>query len=290
METVPDAVPPDRARVACTLQIKVVPAPGTRRVAVTAALPRSVPGRQRVLGVTVSPEAEAKRWRAPNGGDYVRFDLDRPDRPRYLQIDVEAELVRADFETARRAAKPPAPPRDLARYLAPEPLLQSGDVRIRRVAAGIRGEGAEGVRAVVRWVAGYLHNSGYNPVDLGAVGALSAKKGDCSEATDLAVALCRAKRIPARVWNGYLMLPVAAGDTQKHAWMEAWLPGLGWVPFDPFHYARRMAGIDRLRPVYLYVSDVRRDSLLDNYHYWSYNYWGDPPRLTERFVVRRAAA
>jgi len=288
MDTVPAA---DIRNVAYTLQVRVLPAPKTERVSVTIALPRSISGRQRLRGLHLSPDST--RWTAPGGGEYVRFDFDRPDRPRYAQLDIEADLFCWDLDHARRAAARPGTPvrapRDLERYFAPEPMLECGDARLRRIAAGIPGEGVEGVRGVVRWVEDHLQAGGYDPRDRGALGALRTKKGDCSEFTDLAVALCRAKRIPARSWNGYLMLDAEKGDTEKHAWMEAWFPTLGWVPFDPLHVKRRMATFERLRPVYLYVSDIRRDPLLDNYPYWSYRYWGAAPRLVENLIVRKPA-
>ncbi len=67
--------------------------------------------------------------------------------------------------------------------------------------------------------------------------ALNSRKGVCQDFTHVMLALGRQLGIPCRYVSGYLYhdkdvserSPVGA----SHAWMEALLPGLGWVGFDP---------------------------------------------------------
>jgi transglutaminase-like putative cysteine protease len=51
------------------------------------------------------------------------------------------------------------------------------------------------------------------------------------------IALLREVRIPARYVSGYLFHRTDSNDRSAvdatHAWIEAWLPKLGWVGFDP---------------------------------------------------------
>ncbi|MFN3220241.1 MAG: transglutaminase domain-containing protein [Acidimicrobiales bacterium] len=67
--------------------------------------------------------------------------------------------------------------------------------------------------------------------------------GVCQDFAHLAVALCRSVGIPARYVSGYLFSrDDATGEiagtgelvrVQTHAWFEAAVPGLGWLPLDP---------------------------------------------------------
>jgi hypothetical protein len=52
---------------------------------------------------------------------------------------------------------------------------------------------------------------------------------DCQIGSALLAALCRARGLPARLVNGY-MLHVAA--PAFHTWLEVWIEGRGWVPLD----------------------------------------------------------
>lgn len=69
--------------------------------------------------------------------------------------------------------------------------------------------------------------------------ALSSRKGVCQDFAHVMIALVRRLGIPCRYVSGYLFQPGGSGtgsiDGATHAWVEAWLPGLGWVGFDPTH-------------------------------------------------------
>ncbi len=67
--------------------------------------------------------------------------------------------------------------------------------------------------------------------------ALRSRQGVCQDFAHIMIALVRNARIPCRYVSGYLYHggedshPSADGAT--HAWVEALLPGIGWVGFDP---------------------------------------------------------
>ncbi|HWS88050.1 MAG TPA: transglutaminase family protein [Pyrinomonadaceae bacterium] len=67
--------------------------------------------------------------------------------------------------------------------------------------------------------------------------ALGARKGVCQDYTHIMIALARSLRVPCRYVSGYLFHRVEYNDRSAqdatHAWVEALLPGLGWVGFDP---------------------------------------------------------
>jgi transglutaminase-like putative cysteine protease len=67
--------------------------------------------------------------------------------------------------------------------------------------------------------------------------ALHSRQGVCQDFAHIMIALVRNARIPCRYVSGYLyhgsenVHPSADGAT--HAWIEALLPGIGWLGFDP---------------------------------------------------------
>jgi transglutaminase-like putative cysteine protease len=66
--------------------------------------------------------------------------------------------------------------------------------------------------------------------------ALESRRGVCQDYVHIMITLVRGLGIPARYVSGYLFHRArqdrSAADA-THAWLEAWLPPLGWVGFDP---------------------------------------------------------
>ena len=67
--------------------------------------------------------------------------------------------------------------------------------------------------------------------------ALEARRGVCQDFAHIMIALVRRLGVPCRYVSGYLFQhadrKVRSTDGATHAWVEALLPGLGWVGFDP---------------------------------------------------------
>lgn len=77
--------------------------------------------------------------------------------------------------------------------------------------------------------------------------ALTDAKGVCQDHAHVMIAAVRSLGQPARYVTGYLVGEAEAG----HAWVEAFVDGLGWVGFDPANricptdaYVRVAAGLD----------------------------------------------
>jgi len=72
-----------------------------------------------------------------------------------------------------------------------------------------------------------------SPIDV----ALEARRGVCQDFSHIMLALARQVGIPSRYVSGYLFHREDQNDRSdadaSHAWVECWLPGLGWVGFDP---------------------------------------------------------
>jgi transglutaminase-like putative cysteine protease len=67
--------------------------------------------------------------------------------------------------------------------------------------------------------------------------ALRSRRGVCQDFAHIMIALVRNARIPCRYVSGYVYHAGenanSPADGATHAWVEALLPGIGWVGFDP---------------------------------------------------------
>lgn len=72
-----------------------------------------------------------------------------------------------------------------------------------------------------------------SPIDV----ALEKRAGVCQDFAHIMIATARSWGIPTRYVSGYLYTKRDAGDRSAadatHAWVEAFVPGVGWVGFDP---------------------------------------------------------
>tara|TARA_R110000868_G_scaffold4211_13_gene26704 strand:+ start:111487 stop:112344 length:858 start_codon:yes stop_codon:yes gene_type:complete len=63
---------------------------------------------------------------------------------------------------------------------------------------------------------------------------IDERHGVCQDFAHLFCALAKQNNIPARYVSGYLHQGSGYfGDSQMHAWVEAYIPSIGWVGFDP---------------------------------------------------------
>jgi transglutaminase-like putative cysteine protease len=137
----------------------------------------------------------------------------------------------------------------LARFIAP----MCRDPRLARWVAGfLRADGSADTRALLldmtrtihrtfRHVARHQHGT------QGPMRTLALGSGSCRDLAVLMIAALRSLGIAARFVSGYLNLPdddddrLTGGNT--HAWVQAYVPGPGWVDFDP---SRGVAGNENL--------------------------------------------
>jgi transglutaminase-like putative cysteine protease len=99
--------------------------------------------------------------------------------------------------------------------------------RVRRV-----GEAIEIVLLRMRDVISYqrgITTSGSTVSDV-----LKAGVGVCQDFSHLSLALLRRVGVPSRYVSGYLHKESAV-ELESHAWVEAFVPGFGWIAIDPTH-------------------------------------------------------
>lgn len=68
---------------------------------------------------------------------------------------------------------------------------------------------------------------------------IASKRGVCQDFAHLMLSCLRSSKLPARYMSGYIRndpppgKEKLAGADASHAWVESFLPGVGWVGFDP---------------------------------------------------------
>jgi transglutaminase-like putative cysteine protease len=78
------------------------------------------------------------------------------------------------------------------------------------------------------------YESNITSVTTKASDALALSKGVCQDFAHVFIAMARNNGIPARYVSGYLHQGINyVGSSFMHAWVEAYVPGMGWIGFDP---------------------------------------------------------
>jgi len=122
-----------------------------------------------------------------------------------------------------------------SQYARPTPLL-------RELARELEVQRRDDPLSLLRELNSRLHRAlVYTPrstrVDSPIDEALQQRRGVCQDYAHIMIALVRELGIPCRYVSGYLHVTAedtsAPEDAATHAWVEALLPGLGWVGFDP---------------------------------------------------------
>ena len=209
--------------------------------------PRSE-GNQRCLSfeLKVKPDAVVMQYRDFLGNLVHHFDI----AGKHTELNIRAQSV-VEILPAPALDKNAAPgwaqldgavtagnfwetllPSDFAR---PTPLLSglAHELRVERRATPL--ETLLHVTHGIHETFSYVPQS--TTVDSPIDDALAERKGVCQDFAHIMIALVRQLKIPCRYVSGYLFH--ANGDQPtiaegaSHAWVEAFLPGVGWIGFDP---------------------------------------------------------
>ena len=206
-------------------------------------------GNQRCLNftLTVSPNATVFSYEEAVGNTVHHFDVPQPHR----QMSVTAEAL---VEVKQFAALPDSLPKDswetlkaetagfeFLDFLLPSPLIRPSRLLgefYEQVGPRHEEDPLNFLRRLQNEIATRfeyvpLSTQVDSPIDI----ALDSKEGVCQDFAHIMVGMARLAEIPARYVSGYLHHRPDLSDRStrdaSHAWMEAYLPGLGWVGFDP---------------------------------------------------------
>jgi transglutaminase-like putative cysteine protease len=207
-------------------------------------------GRQERLAfeLTMSPAATIFRYTDAFGNDVHYFDI----VPQHQQLVLQARMrVRTSPERAIADRLEPSAWDTLKRlredgrlwdFFEPSPRVPVSPA-IRAFAAAFGLDRVSDPLTCVRHIGSAVHGAltyatQSTTVDTPIEEALEARRGVCQDFAHIALAIARAQGIPCRYVSGYL---APANDEHprenlaSHAWIEAWLPGLGWTALDPTH-------------------------------------------------------
>jgi transglutaminase-like putative cysteine protease len=196
--------------------------------------------------LAVQPRARVHSYRDMLGNTVHYFDI--PENHRELAITAEA-LVQLDpaaipdrlDEADWALLEPDSLPSEAYEMLLPShfaheaPLLEDF---AKSVGAERRGDPLTLIRELNEAIyRAFKYRPKSTRVDSPIDEALEARQGVCQDFAHIFIALLRRLAIPARYVSGYLYHGSEDRDRSRqgatHAWVEAWLPGAGWLGFDP---------------------------------------------------------
>lgn len=140
------------------------------------------------------------------------------------------------------------------RYFLRDTALTQASAAIRDMAMSL--PDGDGVLARLHALSAAVSNavayrSGVTNAHTTAAEAFALGAGVCQDHAQIFIAGARAIGIPARYVTGYLLAEGGTALHETHAWVEALVPNLGWVGFDPSNrvcvterYLRLASGLD----------------------------------------------
>lgn len=206
-------------------------------------------GNQRCLSfdLLTSPRAQVLEYTEHTGNIVHNFNIPR----RHLSLIVQAQSVIEMEPLPAFAVKLPADSwaeldRDIAEgdfwdLLVPSRFTEPTDL-LQELARELKAERRDDPLTLVTELNERLYTTlEYSPLitkaDSPIDEALSKRKGVCQDFAHILIALLRLANVPARYVSGYLYRSAASQHRQTegatHAWVEAYLPRLGWWGFDP---------------------------------------------------------
>ena len=197
--------------------------------------------------LTLRPSAQVKSYRDHLGNIVHHFDIPGP----HTQLVITAKSL------VELTTPPTLPPKlDASAWRELDALVSDGDYwdmlmpshfarptgLLRDFARELNSERRDDPLTVLRELNTAIFNAfEYVPqsttVDSPIDEALGTRQGVCQDYANIMIALVRELGIPCRYVSGYLFHRVEYNDRSAqdatHAWVEALLPGLDWVGFDP---------------------------------------------------------
>jgi Transglutaminase-like superfamily len=179
------------------------------------------------LRFTVTPGKAGDQLQFPSGGEQ--------------QAEPHRNIPGAKIITVRRMGTP----RDVAfpytgqdaealKALKANSYVQSDHAKIiamARKAVGGAKDAASAAKKIRDYVSTYIHEKNLKTSYATALDVLRTRSGDCTEHAILAMALCQAVGIPARMVTGVTYVP-EGNYFGGHAWYQIYLKG-SWHSFDP---------------------------------------------------------
>jgi transglutaminase-like putative cysteine protease len=222
-----------RLRIAHSIVHRFDP-PATGVIQVLRLTPRNHEG-QYIMGwrIDVSADARLNAHEDAFGNLIHVFTADGPFAELSLKVDGEVETQSTNGVVNGTVERFPP-----TLFLRDTPSTQA-DASIRDFALDARAASNGDIVAELHALLDRLHDGtiresdAAQPAAATAAEAFARKRGGTRELTHIFIGAARSLQIPARYVAGYLCIDGDAEQEVGHAWAEAFVPGLGWVGFDP---------------------------------------------------------
>jgi transglutaminase-like putative cysteine protease len=243
------------------------------------ALIRDIHPYQKVLSREISPQKYSLTT-DEYGNQYAEFDLSNHPPGTTIKVEILYKVSVNEIVYDLSDCKGDLP----NEFTQPELHIESANLQITSLAAKLsqgKKTACEQVRAFYDYAGDELVYA-YNRKDWGAQATFGAMGSDCSEYADLVISLSRAEGIPARYYEGLLYLEGGGGNKDEqiaqmeHAWMDAYLPDIGWAAIDPTMgrwATNREKYFAHHTSDHIIVTTGRNPSTLRGANYWSHIYW-----------------
>jgi transglutaminase-like putative cysteine protease len=154
-------------------------------------------------------------------------------------------LDRTSWETARSIVAHDRHVDSLSAYsfVFDSPYVNSGHAELRDFARPSFGSGRPLLEAVADLTAriyeGLTYDTNATETSTPLTDVIRQRRGVCQDFAHFQIGCLRAMGLPARYVSGYLSTtpppnePRLIGCDASHAWVSTYLPGVGWVDFDP---------------------------------------------------------
>ena len=127
----------------------------------------------------------------------------------------------------------------MAEYLVPSTFVAWGEAvadlarDLHVPTGGLVSRWVHELSAAVHGLVSY--EKGVTTADTPVETVAALRRGVCQDLAHLTIALCRRQGVAARYVSGWLYEPARSEPSESHAWIEAHVPGGGWVEVDPTH-------------------------------------------------------
>ena len=159
------------------------------------------------------------------------------------ESEVEVRPTRVDSVRELPWDGPQNIPAKTRLYLRPSVYVPTGHADVHALGAEFFTPGADLLTAVERLNQYIFHEFVYDPgfsdVETPVGLVLAEKRGVCQDFAHVMLAVLRSHAVAARYVSGYLETdpppgqPKLMGADASHAWVSVFVPGTGWIDFDP---------------------------------------------------------
>jgi transglutaminase-like putative cysteine protease len=198
----------------------------------------------------VQPAVQEVEYEDVFGNWTTRFDVNKPYKQLTITAESVVELLDVDpFAFAKLPIRPSFPlvwmPWErtmLSPYLTPDELPDTQLQDLYDYAMGFvkrnKGDLMETLFAInLTLFREYQYVQGCTSLDTSAYDVMIQRRGVCQDFANLFITLARLLGIPARYTCGYIFTGNAnasrATSDASHAWVQLYIPNIGWKGFDP---------------------------------------------------------